>query len=311
MLIHWDDVEATVVDRGELRGRRRRLGSACEAPRLGLSRYEIAAGERVMPVHVHADEEEVFFVLGGSGVSVEGEAAYAISEGDVVCYPPGGSPHTVVAGSGGLDVLAFGSGGSGGMTWLPRPNVMWAGPRWIPLDGPNPFRAEAEAGPLAVPPVSSERPATIAASAEVDVQERAHGDVRQRWRDLGTAVGSRRSGMREILVEPGGLSCPPHCHSAEDELFVVLEGGGMLELMDAGAADAGRHALRAGHVVSRPAGSGIAHAFRAASSELRLLAYGHRDTADVCFYPRSQKLSFRGLDVIARVQRVDYWDGEA
>ena len=35
------------------------------------------------------------------------------------------------------------------------------------------------------------------------------------------------------------------------------------------------------------------------------------DSRDACFYPRSQKLSIRGLGVIMRVERVDYWNGEA
>jgi hypothetical protein len=30
----------------------------------------------------------------------------------------------------------------------------------------------------------------------------------------------------------------------------------------------------------------------------------------MCFYPRSNKISFRGLGVIARVERLEYWDGE-
>lgn len=311
MLIHWDDVEPVVVDHGDLRGRRRRLASACGAPRLGLSRYEIDAGERVMPVHVHADEEEIFYVLRGAGVSVEGDASYSIAAGDVILYPAGGAPHTVVAGPEGLDVLAFGSGGGGGMTWLPRPNVMWAAPRWIPLDGPNPFRAEAAAGPLDVPPADEARPATIAASGEVSPLQRSHGEVRQQWLDLGRAIGSRLSGLRQIAVAPAQLSNPPHCHSAEDELFVILDGDGTLELMDQNAEVAGRHELRAGHVVSRPAGTGVAHAFRGGPGGMELLAYGHRDPVDVCFYPRSQKLSFRGLGVMLRVQRADYWDGEA
>lgn len=310
MLIHWDEVEPFVIDRGDLRGVRRRLGAAAGAPRLGLSRYEIAAGERAMPLHKHSLEEEIFVVLAGAGLSVEDDQAFAVSTGDVLLCPAGGRAHTIVAGDGGIDVLAFGSGDDGGLTWLPRPNVMWAAPRWLPLDGPNPFRAEAEAGPLEVPATSPERPATIAHIDEVEPTERSHGDVRQRWRNLGEAIGSARSGLRQILIEPGGRSYPPHCHSAEDELFLVTEGDGELELTATDASEAGRHAVRAGHVVSRPAGTGVAHSFVAGADGMTLLAYGRRDPRDICFYPRSQKLSVRGLGVMLRVERVDYWDGE-
>lgn len=310
MLIHWDEVDPFVIDRGELRGARRRLGAAAGAPRLGLSRYEIAAGERAMPLHKHSLEEEVFVVLAGAGLSVEDEDAFQIAAGDVLLCPAGGRAHTIVAGKDGIDVLAFGSGDEGGLTWLPRPNVMWASPRWLPLDGPNPFRAEAEAGPLEVPATSPERPPTIARIEEVEPTERAGGDVDRISRDLGRTIGSVRSGLNHIDVRAGGRSNLPHCHSAEDELFVVLGGAGRLELIASDGAAAGEHDVRAGHVVSRPAGTGVAHSFVAGPDGMTLLAYGLRDPRDICFYPRSQKLSVRGLGVMLRVERVDYWDGE-
>ncbi|MFZ0378470.1 MAG: hypothetical protein WCD11_10560 [Solirubrobacteraceae bacterium] len=43
---------------------------------------------------------------------------------------------------------------------------------------------------------------------------------------------------------------------------------------------------------------------------LTYLAYGMRDPADICFYPRSNKIAIRGLGLVARLERLDYWDGE-
>ena len=69
--------------------------------------------------------------------------------------------------------------------------------------------------------------------------------------------------------------------------------------------------IRAGHVVSRPAGTGVSHVFRAGDSGLTYLAYGTREPGDVCYYPRSNKIAFRGVGVMARLERItDYWDGE-
>ena len=102
------------------------------------------------------------------------------------------------------------------------------------------------------------------------------------------------------------LGAPPHCHSAEEELFVVLDGDGVL-LLDG----EDERPLRRGHVVARPAGTGVAHAFRGGGAGLTFLAWGHRDPSDICFYPRSGKVSVRGVKAVFRVQRVDYWDGEA
>ena len=312
MLCHWDDVPPIDLARGDLGGLRRRLGAAAGAPRLGLSRYDLGPGQRPMPVHVHGDEEELFLVLEGSGLSVERDAAHPIGAGDVVCYPPGGRPHTVVAGPEGMVVLAFGSGSTTALTYLPRAGAMWAGPRWIPPDGPNPFMLEVEAGPLELPAAASaeDRPGTIARLADIAPREpRRRGDVGQVARELGDAVGGTLAGLSEITVDAGRLSNVPHCHSAEDELFVVLAGDGALELLHPdGTAES--HPVHAGHVISRPAGTGVSHTFGAGDGGLRLLAYGHRDPSDMCFYPRSGKVSIRGLKTIVRVQQVDYWDGE-
>ena len=69
--------------------------------------------------------------------------------------------------------------------------------------------------------------------------------------------------------------------------------------------------VRAGSVVARPAGTSVAHAFRGGDNGLTLLLYGTREHDDVCFYPRSGKVYFVGLGLVARLgEPVDYWDGE-
>jgi uncharacterized cupin superfamily protein len=307
MTVHWDDVEPVALDRGELRGERRRLGAAAGAVRIGLSRYRLGAGERAMPVHVHGDEEEIFFVLAGRGLSWQDGRTYAVGPGDCVVHRVGAEAHTILAAADAhLDVLAFAQGSDTGLTWLPRAGVMFADPHRVPVDAPHPFDAEAAAGPLEVPEPNARRPATIVALDDVDAQPFGRGDVEALRRDLGRAAGSRRSGLQHVTVAPGALSAPPHCHSAEEELFVVLDGDGEV-LLDGEPPTP----VRAGTVVARPAGTGVAHAFRAGDAGLVLLAYGTREPADICFYPRSGKLRVRGVGATFRVQRVDYWDGEA
>ena len=108
---------------------------------------------------------------------------------------------------------------------------------------------------------------------------------------------------------PGKLNAPPHCHSAEEEIFVVLEGDGDLLLWEEdGIAE---QPVRAGSVVARPAGTGVGHAFRAGEQGMTVLMYGTRDPNDICYYPRSGKVYFTGLGLIARLgDSLDYWDGE-
>ena len=95
----------------------------------------------------------------------------------------------------------------------------------------------------------------------------------------------------------------------------MLDGEGTLELWPSPQhARDGREyeerPIRAGHVISRPASAGIAHGIRAGEPGLTYLAYGTRNPGDVCYYPRSNKIYFRGLGLIARLEDLDYDDGE-
>src|SRR3954454_8126908 len=120
MVVHWDDVAPQAIDGGALRGTRFRLGAAAGTVRTGLSRYVLARGERAMPVHVHADEEELFYVLDGEGLSWQDGRAYPVRAGDRILHRPRAqAPPTLGAGDG-LDVLAFSGGSDTGLTWLPR-----------------------------------------------------------------------------------------------------------------------------------------------------------------------------------------------
>jgi uncharacterized cupin superfamily protein len=306
MVTHWDDVEPRAIEGTELRGTRWRLGAAAGCARVGLSRYRLRAGERAMPVHVHADEEELLYVLAGDGLSWQDGRAHPVRAGDYVLHRAGAEAHTVVGAGDGLDVLAFASGSAVGLTWLPRARAWWNGPHWLPHDGPDPFAAEEAAGPLEPPEPepAARRPPTIVALADIEPEVTSAGDVARERRDLGDALGSVASGLGHLVVAPGALSYPPHCHASEEELFVVLDGHGTLVLGDE------EHPVRAGSLVARPPGTGVAHAFRAGERPLTLLAYGTREPNDIAFFPRSGKVRLRGVRATFLVQQVDYWEGE-
>jgi uncharacterized cupin superfamily protein len=169
------------------------------------------------------------------------------------------------------------------------------------LSAPHDLFPLDDAVPLPFPEPGERPPNVVATVAVEDTGHPYHGRER---RDLGAAAGSRRTGIKHIIVRPGRLSSPPHVHSAEEELFVVLEGDGTLELGEE------RLAVRTGSVVSRPAGSGVAHTLRGGEGGITLLAYGTREPNDICFYPRSGKIAFGGVGVIGRLEQLDYWKGE-
>ncbi len=317
MISHWDEVEAARRERGHIAARWRNLTGRASVG-VGVQRIEVEPGRWSTPVHVEGSEEEIFYVLGGSGVSLQwtGEEteAFAVGPGDCLVHRAGEHGHTLQAGPEGLDVLAFGERHHpAGSAFLPRARVSWGLGAWARTGDPedHPWKREAEAGPPQVP-APSERPSRIVNVADVEATPFGRTTVRSRWRDLARAAGSERTGLRHVEVEPGALMAPPHCHAAEEEIFVVLEGGGELELWPSPREGGERETfpLRAGSVVARPPGTHRAHGLRAGPSGMIALAYGTRVPNDLAYYPRSGKVNLRGLGVIGRLEQLDYWDGE-
>jgi len=109
--------------------------------------------------------------------------------------------------------------------------------------------------------------------------------------NLGDVAGCVETGLSHMTLPPGAEGYPPHCHGAEEELFVVLEGSGTVTLGDESAE------VRRGSVVSRPAGTRVAHSFRAGDEGLAYLAYGTREPNDVVYYPRTDEIRFRGVGI--------------
>ena len=314
MISHWDEAPSRRAERGHLAGTWTDLGA--ERGSVGVQRIQIDPGMWATPLHLEGAEEEIFWVLDGSGVSVQWEGdepvGYAIAQGDCIVHLAQRNAHTLQAGPDGLDVLAFGQRTyANGITWLPRAGVAWLGHTWAPVgdDAFRPWAREAEVGPPEVGELSP-RPGNIVNLADLAPLERATETIGRRVRYPGREAGSVQTGIRHAEVFPGKLNAPPHCHSAEDELFVVLAGDGHVLLWEEDGVV--ERPVRAGSVVSRPAGTGVAHAFRGGDAGLALLMFGSRDPNDVCYYPRSNKIYFGGLGLITRVgEQLDYWDGEA
>jgi uncharacterized cupin superfamily protein len=304
-LVHWDEVEVAHWQVGHISADWRKLAAAAGSVGVGLSRIQIDPGMWSTPAHIHGREEEIFYVLGGTGLLWQEGVNFDLAATDCFVFHGGMGPHTLKAGPNGLGVLAFSENIGDSATFLPRSKVSWLGVSWVEAGTlENPFGLEAAQGPPQVKESSALRPDNLVRLKNVKAVGRAKKTVGRIRRDLGDAVGSRSTGLGHVAVAPGRLSCPPHCHSAEEELFVVLEGEGVLLLGDE------EYPVKQGSVVARPPGTGVAHAFRAAESGLTLLAYGTRRSTDMCYYPRSRKISYRGLGVIGRISPVDYWEGE-
>jgi len=60
------------------------------ARKLGYRLTVVAPGKRACPFHSHRNDEEMFFILEGTGELRHGYARYPLRAGDVVACPPGG-----------------------------------------------------------------------------------------------------------------------------------------------------------------------------------------------------------------------------
>jgi uncharacterized cupin superfamily protein len=310
VIAHWDDVEGERVDKGPLGFKTYDLGEAAGTKNTGVTRARVDPGKQSSPVHIELDEEEIFYVLGGSGLSWQDGEVYEVGPGDCVVHPVGEETHTMIGGPDGLDLLIFGERTDATLTYLPRAKVVRMGVTLDVSPGPHPWDREAEAGDLDLPAPSPRR----ANISNIGTPETEEGGA---WAELGALGGSVRSGLNWIRLDAGRRGPPPHCHSAEEEIFVVLEGEGVLELWPTpeterlhGKFEYQEHPLRRGHVIARPPGTRIAHSIKAGDSGLTYLVYGTRDTNDVCYYPRSNKIFWRGVGLIARLEPLSYNDGE-
>jgi uncharacterized cupin superfamily protein len=307
-VVHWDDVEPVRRAEAHIAGSWRLLGRAAGSVGIGVNRVRVDPGRWSTPAHIEASEEEIFYVLEGDGLSWQDGEVYEVGPGDCIVHRVQEEAHTLRAGPDGLDYLVFGQKARDGGAHLPRAGVSWLSPTWVDAGGGDrPWQREAAAGEPEVGE-PAERPENI---VNVDTLEPdAEGD-----RVVGAAAGATSSGLHHRTLAPGRPSVPAHCHSVEEEFFVMLEGTAILELIPspvpaARGAERERYELRPGHVVARPPGTGISHHIVGGEEGGAMLVYGTRDRSDIAYYPNSNKINFRGVGLIGRIEALDYFDGE-
>ncbi|MGZ8696232.1 MAG: cupin domain-containing protein [Gaiellaceae bacterium] len=250
------------------------IGHAAGALNVSLHRLELAPEETAD--QSDAPVEEIVYVLEGSGTWEHALGTSEVRPGDCGVRLAEDEGHLLRAGKDGLTVFAFVS---------PIARKLFSGAR-------------------------SHAPCIV----NVDGVEADYEGEAGKWVVVARKAGAVRGGLNWGRLEPGRTGAPPHCHSADEEVFVILEGGGTLELWPSPvrAEDTEReeHELRAGDVVWRPPSTGIAHFLRGGDEGMTFLAYGTREPNDVCYYPRSNKIYWRGVGLITRLEPLGYHDEE-
>ena len=308
---HWDEVESRRNAKGEMDATWQRLGDAAGTRGVGVNRVRIEPGKLPTPPHSHGASEELFFVLAGSGLAWQDGDVHEVRPLDCVIQRPDHFEHTFVAGPDRLEYLVFGTRHPTEIGWLPRSRAIRIGWPWVEGRDDDPWDVEAGVPPLEVGEPKP-RPENIKNVSEVE-RETFGNQTFAYFTPTGT---TDLAGLAWERLTPGKMGSAPHCYSEEEEIFVILDGAATLHLwpspdkVERGGAQREEHSLRPGHLVARPPGTGVSHHFVAGPDGCTMLVYGTRRPNDMCFYPRSNKIAWRGLGVMGRVEHLGYFDGE-
>jgi uncharacterized cupin superfamily protein len=152
--------------------------------------------------------------------------------------------------------------------------------------------------------------------ADVPLVQRGNGDkFSVRWCRIGPHIGSTGLGCALHVVPPGKRAFPMHPHHVIEELFYVISGEGQYRW------GAETYPVRAGDVISAPAGTEAHQLVNTGTEDLRFLAISTIGAVDITDYPESGKVAMaagiKNADFatatckgMGRIQPADYYDGE-
>lgn len=127
---------------------------------------------------------------------------------------------------------------------------------------------------------------------------------------IGPLLGAKDLGYSYDVVPPGKTGCPFHSHRAEEEMFFIVRGRGLLRYGNE------TRPIRAGDFICCPTGGpNTAHQIvNDSNEELAYISVSTMMPAEVCEYPDSGKVGAYGGGEVRHMTRysqaLDYWDGE-
>ncbi|HEY8049579.1 MAG TPA: cupin domain-containing protein [Ramlibacter sp.] len=149
---------------------------------------------------------------------------------------------------------------------------------------------------------------------ELELEHFTRGDkFETRAVRVGPRVGAKDLGYSYDMLPPGKTGCPFHSHRAEEEMFFIVRGTGLLRY------GSETRKVRAGDFICCPTGGpDTAHQIINDSNEpLEFISVSTMMPAEVCEYPDSRKIGAFGGAGDERLRHMtradgalDYWDGE-
>ena len=116
-----------------------------------------------------------------------------------------------------------------------------------------------------------------------------HGTFKAQYADVGGKIGAHQLGYNITIIPPGKKSYPFHNHHVSEEMFLILEGTGLLRFGE------NKYPLKKNDIVACPTGDrSVAHQIiNDGNTDLKYLALGTKKPYDICEYPDSDKILSR------------------
>ena len=116
-----------------------------------------------------------------------------------------------------------------------------------------------------------------------------HGGFKAQYADVGGKIGAHQLGYNITIIPPGKKSYPFHNHHVSEEMFLILEGTGLLRFGE------NKYPLKKNDIVACPTGDrSVAHQIiNDGNTDLKYLALGTKKPYDICEYPDSDKILSR------------------
>lgn len=119
------------------------------------------------------------------------------------------------------------------------------------------------------------------------------------YKDPARHLGSQIAGLRIERLAPGKQSSPLHRHLVQEELFLILNGTGILRHGDR------QVPVKPGDFIVYRAGDPAAHSFINTGTEpLEFIATGNRVAYEVCEYPEDGTVYVEAIDKTLRAEEV-------
>lgn len=148
-----------------------------------------------------------------------------------------------------------------------------------------------------------------------EFEEADNGDFKSRYATISERIGAVKLGYSMTEVPPGKKVCPFHNHHINEEMFLILDGVGILRFGKE------EYPLKALDIIAcPPGGREVAHQILNTGSQvLKYLSLSTNEPQEICEYPDSDKLlvmarhedKTSNFRYIGRLEdRADYFEDE-